>query len=154
MGTQDGTLTEYQATGTTSFTAKTGSADPFATFNSLGTFVRPVIVDLDADLDLDVVVGSRNGAVHWLRNDGSGSYSAVTGTSNPFNQMYNPTANTCSNSYITSSGDFEGNCVMPGVDGPRDGAFVNPVSERTSLQHRVLLLHTSFLAAPSRDSHK
>lgn len=74
----------------------TASAPDFTAFNNgsgsnpledvdVGTYSAPFLVDLDADGDLDIVIGEGDGVLNFYRNNGSGSFSNRTGSNNPFN---------------------------------------------------------------------
>ena len=72
-----------------SFTAVTGTAHPFDGV-STGDDAFPVLADLDGDGDLDAYLGHGGGGIYSLRNDGSAtsaSFTAVTGTANPFDGL-------------------------------------------------------------------
>jgi hypothetical protein len=84
VGDGNGPLRSFVNDGAGRFTALTGADNPFN-----GIDVRPnstpSFVDLDADGDLDLVVGSNGGPLHSFANDGSGRFTALTGADNPFN---------------------------------------------------------------------
>ncbi|MBK7947395.1 MAG: VCBS repeat-containing protein [Deltaproteobacteria bacterium] len=67
------------------FVARTGSANPFEG-EDVGYWAAPVLADLDADGDLDLLVGSYDGAFSYYANTGSAVTPAFvlrTGASNP-----------------------------------------------------------------------
>ena len=74
-------------TGIRNYVAQTGTANPLNGAD-VGTFSKPILIDLDGDRDLDVVVGSSDGTLSYYRNTGTvtnPSYTIQTGTLNPFN---------------------------------------------------------------------
>jgi Bacterial Ig-like domain/Peptidase M10 serralysin C terminal/FG-GAP-like repeat/RTX calcium-binding nonapeptide repeat (4 copies)/Putative Ig domain/Bacterial Ig domain len=69
------------------FTSKTGTANPFNGID-IGIYNKPTLADIDGDGDLDLLVGEFFGTVNYYKNTGSEiapSYTAQTGTANPFN---------------------------------------------------------------------
>ena len=52
--------------------------------------IKPTLTDLDGDSDLDLVVGSRGGAIHYFENTGTSSnpgFTERTGTDNPLESV-------------------------------------------------------------------
>jgi hypothetical protein len=78
------------------FVQRTGSANPFAGID-VGSVASPELVDLDADGDLDAVIGENNARLFYFANTGSAitpSFVARTGSASPFffvtvNYFYN-----------------------------------------------------------------
>jgi uncharacterized protein (DUF2141 family) len=70
IGGQNGTLKYYQNTGSGSnpvYTEQTGTANPFNGIN-VGTYSAPTLADLDADGDLDALIGEYGGVLNlWKR---------------------------------------------------------------------------------------
>ena len=74
VGAYDGTLHYFENTGTAvapAFTVRTGAANPFDGID-VGGFSAPSFADVDADGDLDAMVGERDGTLNYFRNTGSG----------------------------------------------------------------------------------
>ncbi|MEM8616620.1 MAG: FG-GAP-like repeat-containing protein, partial [Pseudomonadota bacterium] len=65
------------------FTELTGASNPFNGVD-LGFGSTPTSVDLDGDGDFDLISGEAGGTFRAFRND-SGSFTELTGASNPFN---------------------------------------------------------------------
>jgi len=89
VGGLDGTLHYFRNTGTIiapAFTEQTGAANPFDGVD-VGGYSSPSFADLDADGDLDAVVGGFDGTLHYFKNDGSAvapAFAEQTGAANPF----------------------------------------------------------------------
>jgi hypothetical protein len=90
IGEVNGTITFYRNTGTVStptFSLVSGSDNPFNGVD-VRYFAAPVLADLDADGDLDAVIGEEDGILNYFRNDGTSgapSFVETTGWDNPFN---------------------------------------------------------------------
>jgi hypothetical protein len=70
------------------FTLMGGAANPFSSFNVTTGVVRPDLVDIDGDGDLDFFAGMNDGTIRFMRNTGTKYYAVfveITGTNNPFN---------------------------------------------------------------------
>ena len=75
------------ASGSPSFTQRTGTANPFNGVD-VGYNSTPTFADLDGDGDLDAVVGERFGTLLYFRNTGTATapvFVQQTGGNNPFN---------------------------------------------------------------------
>jgi hypothetical protein len=87
-----GTINYYKNTGDAYapvFTAQTGTANPFNGV-VVGSRTTVALADIDGDGDLDAFIGLNDGTLKYYRNDGtaySPTFTAVTGTSNPFNNV-------------------------------------------------------------------
>jgi Ca2+-binding RTX toxin-like protein len=61
----------------------------FSSFTTVSSFVSGsrgiTFLDIDGDNDRDILLGNFDGTLRTWRNDGSGSYTELTGTNNPFN---------------------------------------------------------------------
>jgi hypothetical protein len=90
IGEYDGILNYYKNTGSSSnpvYSLQTGTANPFNGIN-VGNYSTPTYRDLDADGDLDALIGEYDGILNYYKNTGSSSnpvYTPQTGTANPFN---------------------------------------------------------------------
>jgi uncharacterized protein (DUF2141 family) len=90
IGEYDGILNYYKNTGSSSnpvYSLQTGTANPFNGIN-VGNYSTPTLADLDADGDLDALIGEYDGILNYYKNTGSSSnpvYTPQTGTANPFN---------------------------------------------------------------------
>ncbi|MBZ0111591.1 MAG: FG-GAP-like repeat-containing protein [Thermoanaerobaculia bacterium] len=89
VGNGSGSIYYFENTGgstSPSFMGLTGGANPFFGVN-VGVRSAPHLVDLDADGDLDAVVGNIYGFLKYFENTGtasSPSFVELTGTANPF----------------------------------------------------------------------
>ncbi|MDO6482006.1 beta strand repeat-containing protein, partial [Shimia thalassica] len=81
IGNRDGTLIAYENTAG-GYVAMAGGANPFDGVDG-GGWSAPALVDFDGDTDLDVVVGSSDGALYAFENTGT-SFDELTGGANPF----------------------------------------------------------------------
>jgi hypothetical protein len=89
VGEKYGTLYYYKNTGTATapaYTLQSGTANPFNGID-VGYWSSPSFADIDADGDLDLVVGELYGTLNY-RNTGTATapaYTLQSGTANPFN---------------------------------------------------------------------
>ena len=88
-GDDSGTLLYFENTGastTPNFVPRTGTANPFDGFD-VGSDSAPVFGDLDADGDMDVVVGEKDGKLNYFENTGTSTapvFVQRTGSANLF----------------------------------------------------------------------
>jgi len=68
------------------FVEKTGADNPFDGV-VVDRYSSPTFADIDGDGDLDAFVGAGDGTISYLENDGSGNFSQVTGSGNPFDSV-------------------------------------------------------------------
>ncbi len=87
LGEVYGTLLGYENDGAGGFVALTGAANPLDSIH-VGYSSAPAFVDLDGDGDLDLVVSAYDGTLHSYANDGSGGFTALIGSANPFDGIY------------------------------------------------------------------
>jgi len=74
---------------TNEYIQRTGTANPFNGIN-VGRYSTPTFADLDADGDLDALIGEQDGNLYYYKNTGSSTnplYTEQTGTANPFNAI-------------------------------------------------------------------
>ena len=88
-GDDSGTLLYFENTGastTPNFVPRTGTANPFDGFD-VGSDSAPVFGDLDADGDMDIVVGEKDGKLNYFENTGTSTapvFVQRTGSANLF----------------------------------------------------------------------
>ncbi|MEO1685758.1 MAG: FG-GAP-like repeat-containing protein [Cyanobacteria bacterium J06631_12] len=90
IGRDDGTVGYAENTGTVAnpvYTQRNGTDNPFHTVNEAYD-QAPALADIDADGDLDLLVGNVYGHLNYYRNDGTASapnYVKQSGENHPFN---------------------------------------------------------------------
>ncbi len=82
-GQDAGTLRTFANDGAGAFSELIGVANPFDGID-VGTFSSPGFSDIDADGDLDLVVGVDEGTLRSFANNGAGVFTELTGAANPF----------------------------------------------------------------------
>ncbi|MFN6473820.1 MAG: FG-GAP-like repeat-containing protein [Nostoc sp. SerVER01] len=96
VGTGIGSFKYYRNTGSATnpiYTEQTGSNNPFNNINpviNVGSDSNAAFADLDADGDLDAVLGETSGRLNYYRNTGSANnpiYTQQTGSNNPFDSI-------------------------------------------------------------------
>ncbi len=122
VGAQPGRLQYYENTGSNTapvFVRRTDGANPLDGVNT--EFVSaPTFADLDADGDLDAVVGAHNGTIYYYRNTGSVSapaFTQQTGGANPFNGIDTPYTSR------PTLADLDGDNDLDAVIGASDGTL-------------------------------
>ena len=94
---------------TPTYTARTGTANPWNGID-VGTTSTPTFADIDGDGDQDLVVGEFDGNLNYYENTGTASsptYTARTGTANPFNGIDVGSASTPTFADIDGDGDLD-----------------------------------------------
>ena len=119
VGASDGTFHLYDNNDADAgFTELTGAANPFDGID-VGSDAAPSFVDLDADGDLDLVVGMRNGEfVTYDNNDANAGFTELFfSSSNPFDGI--DLGSYSAPSFV----DLDGDGDLDLVSGERDGAL-------------------------------
>jgi hypothetical protein len=93
IGEEEGTLNYFENIGPNSneplFAEQTDSANPLDGID-IGTNSHPVLVDIDADGDIDAFIGEKNGTMKYYQNTGTATnpnFVEQTGTTNPLNEV-------------------------------------------------------------------
>jgi uncharacterized protein (DUF2141 family) len=158
IGEKDGTLNYYQNTGSSSnpvYTEQTGTANPFNGID-VGSYSKPTFADLDADGDLDALIGERYGTLKYYQNTGSSSnpvYIPQTGTANPFNGIDVGNYSTPTLADLDGDGDLdaligEGNGILNYYQ--NTGSSTNPVyTEQTGTANPFNGISVGFLSTPT-----
>ncbi|MBW4497184.1 MAG: VCBS repeat-containing protein, partial [Oscillatoria princeps RMCB-10] len=102
--------------GPKSFTQITGTGNPLNGV-SVGSYSTPTFADIDGDSDLDAFIGSFNGNIQYYRNDGSGTFTHVTGTANPLSLVALPGYS------APALGDIDGDGDLDAFVGEYNGAI-------------------------------
>ncbi|QLE53574.1 tandem-95 repeat protein (plasmid) [Nostoc sp. C057] len=112
VGKGYGTLFYYKNTGTATnptYTEQTGTANPFNGVD-VGNFSSPTLADIDADGDLDAIVGANDGTLRYFQNNTPPepfAFVAATGTANPFNGIDVGFSSTPTLADIDGDGDLD-----------------------------------------------
>ncbi|MGK7922382.1 MAG: FG-GAP-like repeat-containing protein [Trichodesmium sp.] len=83
IGDRYGNINYFENDGSGNFTEVTGSGNPFDGVD-VEFDAAPTFADIDGDGDLDAFIGSKNDFIKYFENDGSGNFTEVTGSGNPF----------------------------------------------------------------------
>lgn len=88
VGTEYGTVFVYEQQVGGTFTAESGSENPFDSFTIFGG--APALADVDRDGDVDAFFGTQKGEIAYFRNDGTAaaaSFTQMSFTDNPLAQI-------------------------------------------------------------------
>ena len=102
----------FENTGTPTnpdFTLRTGTDNPLEGI-SVSTDGKPTLIDLDADGDIDLIVGSYSSNVAYFENTGTASAPNFTpriGATNPFDNIATDVANTPALADLDGDGDLD-----------------------------------------------
>ncbi len=112
VGNETGAMDYYKNTGTASapvFAKQGGTANPLNGFD-VGSYSAPALVDVDADGDLDVVVGEDNDGLNYFENTGSAeapAFAERSGAANPFDGLFLPRKGTPTFGDLDGDGDLD-----------------------------------------------
>jgi uncharacterized protein (DUF2141 family) len=122
IGESDGTLNYFQNTGSATspaFIQRTESSYPLVGVN-LAPYSAASFADLDADGDLDVLIGGLHGLLYYFQNTGSTinpSFTQLSGSFNPFDGVDVGTGS------IPSFADLDGDGDLDAFIGSGDGTI-------------------------------
>ncbi|HEX5153925.1 MAG TPA: T9SS type A sorting domain-containing protein [Parafilimonas sp.] len=100
------------------FVEQTGSSNPLNSVVMPSNLAIPAFVDIDADGDQDVFIGSFNDPVSYYKNTGTASapvYTLQTGSNNPLNGV---TGVLSTLAFVDIDGDGDKDVFMGSYDGP------------------------------------
>ncbi|CAE8611404.1 unnamed protein product [Polarella glacialis] len=83
VGNHAGLMQFFERTADAKLIARTGSSNPFDGINA-GDYASPFAVDWDEDGDIDLLVGTWDGRIHFFERTANASLIGQTGSSNPF----------------------------------------------------------------------
>ncbi|GAB4031348.1 hypothetical protein GCM10028774_08680 [Spirosoma jeollabukense] len=131
VGTLGGTLIFLKNVGTAVnpiYSQQTGSTNPFeGQGNSENPNAAPSLGDIDADGDLDAVIGTANGNLLYYQNVGTATnpiYSQQTGSANPFGGLAPNLRVSANGNFSPSLGDMDGDGDLDAIVGTADGTIL------------------------------
>ena len=145
-GSYGSTQRFFRNNGDGTFSEQSGANNPL---NGVNFGDRPALAftDLDGDGDLDAVAGQMNGTFRTFRNNGSGSWTELTGSNNPFNGA-SVGGSRANPSFVDVDGDGDMDLVAGRDSGPfsyflnttprGQTITVNVTSENDALTHSGL----------------
>ena len=160
LGSSDGTIRFYKNTGTVgtpSFTEQTGTANPLSSVD-VGTYSTPVLVDIDADGDLDLFTGTAEGTIKFYRNTGSETssiFTEVTGSDHVFNGIDVGDRSAITFGDVDDDGDFD--AIIAGdanINSGSSGGVIQywlntgTVSSPVFIQNDEILTRSSIITVP------
>ncbi|CAE7884001.1 unnamed protein product [Symbiodinium necroappetens] len=86
LGTGMGSMRFFERRADGTVEEKIGTLNPFHAVNVSGRAV-PKAIDWDSDGQLELVVGARDGSLHFFKQTSNGSLYALTGQANPFQNL-------------------------------------------------------------------
>ena len=86
VGDQEGGFTYFENTGSETEPAFTQGTLPTGIVD-IGNRSHPVFADMDGDGDKDMVSGEFNGTIFYFQNNGDGTFTQISGGSNPFSAI-------------------------------------------------------------------
>jgi hypothetical protein len=119
-----------------SFTERIGAANPFDGF-AIGYSLRPTLVDIDGDGDIDCFVGEKYSTIHFFENTGTAAIPAFVERldgDNPLNGILPATSYVPTPTFVDFDGDGDFDCPIGVMDyysatilyAENDGDATNP----------------------------
>ncbi|CAN5621906.1 hypothetical protein BH09BAC4_BH09BAC4_42280 [soil metagenome] len=131
VGTIGGTLIFLKNVGTAVnpiYSQQTGSSNPFeGQGNDENPNAAPTLGDIDADGDLDAVIGTANGNLLYYQNVGTATnpiYSQQTGSANPFGGLAPNLRASANANFSPSLGDMDGDGDLDAIVGTAEGTIL------------------------------